>query len=161
MTTVHLLLILSLLGGLHSQSVCFTLAFTQAPIDMPTYLDLPIGYFVEGDAADYVLELQKTLYGLRQVGLNWFETLKHHLHSIGFKLEDQGDVVAYLGIDVASSEVDGSKQFKLSQSHLIQQIIKAVNLTDSRLHDTPAKPVKPLGKDSEANTDFILGLTGV
>jgi hypothetical protein len=52
---------------------------------MPTYLDVPAGFLVEGDAGDYILELQKTLYGLRQAGLNWFETLKQHLLSIGFK----------------------------------------------------------------------------
>ncbi len=194
MTTVRLLLILTLLLGLKSRSVDFTLAFMQAPIVMPTYLDLPTGFSVDGDADDYVLELRKTLYGLRQAGLNWFETLRQHLHSIGFsqssmdpccfirddlvllcyvddclifcpdngkitkvihqlkqqfKLEDQGHVAAYLGIDVASSQVDGSQQFKLSQPHLIQRIVKAVNLTNSHLHDTPAEPGKPLGKDLE------------
>ncbi len=86
MTTVRLLLILTLLLGLKSRSVDFTLAFTQAPIDMPTYLDLPTGFSIEGDATDYVLELHKTLYGLRQAGLNWFATLRQHLHSIGFPL---------------------------------------------------------------------------
>jgi len=194
MTTVRLLLILTLLLGLKSRSVDFTLAFTQAPIDMPTYLDLPTGFSIEGDSNDYVLELTKTLYGLRQAGFNWFETLKQHLHSIGFaqssidpccfirddlillcyvddcliffpdntkitkvvselkqqfRLEDQGDVATYLGIDVASSHVDGRQQFKLSQPHLIQRIIQGVNLTDSCLHDMPAEPGKPLSKDSD------------
>lgn len=165
MTSVRLLLILTLLLGLKSRSVDFTLAFTQAPIDMPTFLELPAGFSVDGDVGDYVLELRKTLYGLRQAGLNWFETLRQHLLSIGFiqssldpccfiredlvllcyvddclifcpdngkitkvidelkqqfKLEDQGDVAAYLGIDVASTHVDGQRQFKMSQPHLIQ-----------------------------------------
>jgi hypothetical protein len=71
-----------------------------------------------------------------------------------FKLEDQGEVATYLGIDVASSQVDGRQQFKLSQPHLVQQIIKAVNLTDSRLHDTPAEPGKALGKDLEGEHRF-------
>lgn len=35
-------------------------------------------------------------------------------------LENQGDVAAYLGINVASSRVESQQQFKLSQSHLIQ-----------------------------------------
>jgi hypothetical protein len=199
MTSVRLLLILTLLLGLKSRSVDFTLAFTQAPIDMPTFLELPAGFSVDGDVGDYVLELRKTLYGLRQAGLNWFETLRQHLLSIGFiqssldpccfiredlvllcyvddcliscpdngkitkvidelkqqfKLEDQGDVAAYLGIDVASTHVDGQRQFKMSQPHLIQRIIKAVSLKDSRLHDTPAEPGKPLGKDTEGEQRF-------
>jgi hypothetical protein len=194
MTTVHLLLILTLLLGLKSHSMDFTLAFTQAPIDMPTYLDLPTGFSIEGDSNDYVLKLTKTLYGLRQAGLNRFETLKQHLYSIGFAqssidpccfirddlvllcyvddclifcpddanitkvvselkqqfcLEDQGYVATYLVIDVASSHVNGRQQFKQSQPHLIQRIIQGVNLTDSRLHDAPAEPGKPLSKDSD------------
>jgi hypothetical protein len=70
------------------------------------------------------------------------------------KLEDQGDVAAYLGIDVASSHVDGRDQFKMTQPHLIQQIIKAVSLKDYRLHDTPAEPGRPLGKDTEGEQCF-------
>ncbi len=54
-----------------------------------------------------------------------------------------------MGIDVAFSHVDGLQQYKLSQPHLIQQIIKGVNLTGSHQHDTPAEPGKPLTKDSE------------
>jgi hypothetical protein len=46
MTTVWILLILSLLLGLKSRSIEFTLAFTQAPIDVPTYLDLTTGFLL-------------------------------------------------------------------------------------------------------------------
>ncbi len=46
MTTVWILLTLSLLLRLQSRSIDFTMAFTQAPIDVPTYLDLPIGFSV-------------------------------------------------------------------------------------------------------------------
>jgi hypothetical protein len=84
MATVRILLILSLLLGLKSRSIDFTLAFTQAPIDVPTYLDLPTGFSVDGNPKDYVLELKKTLYGLRQAGLNWFDTLLDYLLTMGF-----------------------------------------------------------------------------
>jgi hypothetical protein len=47
MITVCLLFVLSLLLGLKSRSINFTLAFTQAPIDEPTHLNLPIGFSVE------------------------------------------------------------------------------------------------------------------
>jgi hypothetical protein len=39
--------------------------------------------------------------------------------------------------------------FKLSQPHLIQQIINSVGLKDSPLHDMPAEPGKPLRKDAD------------
>jgi hypothetical protein len=76
MTTVRLMLILSLLLGLHTRSIDFTLAFTQAPIDVETFIELPAGFSVSDTSEDYVLQLKKTLYGLHQAGLNWFETLK-------------------------------------------------------------------------------------
>jgi hypothetical protein len=75
MITVCLLLVLSLILGLKSRSVDFSLAFTQASIDVPIYLSLPIGFSVEGDPGEYVLELKQTFYGLWQAGLNWLDTL--------------------------------------------------------------------------------------
>jgi len=84
MSTVRLLLTLSLILGMKTRSVDFTLAFTQAPIDQEMYIDLPVGFEVEGNKDEYVLQLKKTLYGLKQAGLNWFETLRTHLLSIGF-----------------------------------------------------------------------------
>ena len=60
MTTVRLLLILSLLLNLKSRSIDFTLAYTQAPIDVETYINLPFGIEVEnGKNEDYVLVLKK------------------------------------------------------------------------------------------------------
>jgi hypothetical protein len=85
MTAVRLLLTLSLLLNLKSRSIDFILAFTQAPIDVETYIRLPVGFSVEGANEEYVLELKKTLYGLKQAGLNWYETLREHLMTLGFK----------------------------------------------------------------------------
>ncbi len=85
MNTVRLMLTLSLLLGLKSRSIDFTLAFTQSPIDIPTFLDLPAGFSVGEQKADYVLELKKTVYGLQQAGLNWLETLRDYLLSAGFR----------------------------------------------------------------------------
>ncbi len=70
MITVHLVLVLSLLLGLKYRSIDITLAFTQAPIDVPTYLDLPSGFSVEGNPDEFVLELKNAIDGLHQAGLN-------------------------------------------------------------------------------------------
>ena len=86
MSTVRLMLTLSLMLGMKTRSIDFTLAFTQAPIDAEMYIDIPAGFHVEdGNQEEFVLKLKKTLYGLKQAGLNWFETLRAHLISIGFK----------------------------------------------------------------------------
>jgi len=97
MNTVRLLLTLSLLLGMKSRSVDFTLAFTQAPIDQEMYIDLPIGFDVDGNKDEYVLQLKKTLYGLKQAGLNWFDTLKTHLISIGFRQSTTDPCCFYRG----------------------------------------------------------------
>jgi hypothetical protein len=64
-----------LLLSLKSRCINFTLTFTQAPKDVETFVRLPVGFAVEGATEEYVLELKKTLYGLKQAGLNWFKTL--------------------------------------------------------------------------------------
>ena len=97
MSTVRLLLTLSLLLGMKTRSIDFTLAFTQAPIDVETYIDLPIGFEVDGRKDDYVLQLKKTLYGLKQAGLNWFDTLRTHLISIGFSQSTTDPCCFYRG----------------------------------------------------------------
>jgi hypothetical protein len=59
MTTVCLLLTLLLLLSLNSGSIDFTLAFTQAPIDVKTYIRLLVGFTVEGVTKEYVLNFFK------------------------------------------------------------------------------------------------------
>ena len=65
--------------GLKSKSIDFVLAFPQADLDVPVYMELPAGVnpidVSDGDRRRYVLKLNKSLYGLRQVGFNWFEKL--------------------------------------------------------------------------------------
>ena len=71
--------------GLNSRSIDFTLAYTQAPIDIEIYLELPAGFEVEGrEKSKFVLRLKKNLYGLKQAGLSWFETLRTYLLEQGF-----------------------------------------------------------------------------
>jgi hypothetical protein len=52
-------------------------------------------------------------------------------------------------IDVIKYFVDAQPQFKLSQPHPIQWVMASIGLKDSRLHDTPAEPGKPLTKDHD------------
>lgn len=66
-----------------------------------------------------------------------------------FNLTDEGDAVAYLGVDVNRTIEDSKMQIKLTQPHLIQMIFDFFKLSDSRLHDMPAEPNKPLTRDCE------------
>ena len=97
MSMVRLLLTLSLLLGMKSCCADFTLAFTQYRIDQEMYIDLPIGFDVDGNKDEYVLQLKKTLCGLKQAGLNWFDTLKTQLISIGFRQSTTDPYCFYRG----------------------------------------------------------------
>jgi hypothetical protein len=82
MLTVRLLLTLCNIHGLESKSIDFILAFPQADLDVDIWMELPTGIVVRGEdnkSRAYVLKLKKSLYGLKQASLNWFEKLKQGL----------------------------------------------------------------------------------
>ena len=61
---------------------------------------------------------------------DWVEDMKKD-----YALEDEGDINAYLGINITRPD---TKTFKLNQPALIQRIIDSLQLKDQRQHDTPA-----------------------
>ena len=77
--SVRLLLIVAKIHGLQSKSIDFVLAFPQADLDVPVYMELPVGInpidVSNENRRCYVLKLNKSLYGLKQAGYNWFEKL--------------------------------------------------------------------------------------
>ncbi len=68
--SVRILLAVAKIHGLSSKSIDFVLAFPQANLVVPVYMELPLGF----DASDnesqkfYVLRLNKSIYGLKQAG---------------------------------------------------------------------------------------------
>jgi hypothetical protein len=88
MLTVRLLLALCNIHGLHSKPIDFVLAFPQADLDVDIWMELPMGIVVgshESESRGYVLRLKKSLYGLKQASLNWFEKFKQGLMDRGFR----------------------------------------------------------------------------
>ena len=79
-TTVHILLILSILEKLTTKQIDFTLAFVHAPIKPGTYVEMPKGYELQGR----ILELKRNLYGLSEAPMNFFNHLKLQLEKRGF-----------------------------------------------------------------------------
>ena len=58
----------------------------QADLNINVYMELPIGKDVpNGGNRDYILNLKKYLYGLKQASANWFETQKKVFNSIDFE----------------------------------------------------------------------------
>ena len=79
---VCLLLVISVVENLHTWQVDFVLAFPQASLDVEIYMLLPQGF--DADGRDFVLLLQKNLYGLKQASMTWFEKLRDGLVACGF-----------------------------------------------------------------------------
>ncbi|MEY3108605.1 MAG: hypothetical protein RL730_956, partial [Actinomycetota bacterium] len=85
--SVRFLLIISEIAGLETKALDFVLAFPQADLDTPVFMEIPIGIAVDGidQNRNYVLRLRKSLYGLKQASSNWYSYLKEALESRGFK----------------------------------------------------------------------------
>ena len=78
--SVRLVLVLAVLHNLPVRSIDFVLAFPQSDLDVPIFMELPAGFAMKiGNKGEYVIELKKSLYGLKQAGLNWYEKLKKGL----------------------------------------------------------------------------------
>ena len=81
MMSVSLLLAIAHIHGLNSKSIDFVLPFPQADIDIDILMELPEGMIPVGDESNhrlYILKLNKSLCGLKQVSHNWYEKLKQY-----------------------------------------------------------------------------------
>ena len=88
--SVRLILILAIIHDLPARAIDFVLAFPQAELDTPVYMELPVGCDPDGPGPrhEYIIELKKSLYGLKQASLNWFNMLKKGLQARGYKSSD-------------------------------------------------------------------------
>ena len=73
-STTRLLIIMSILHNLHTCQVDYVNAFAQADLNEDVYIEMPQGY-KSPDRTDTVLKLNKSLYGLVQAPVKFFELL--------------------------------------------------------------------------------------
>jgi Reverse transcriptase (RNA-dependent DNA polymerase) len=76
--SIRLILILSILLCWHTRQIDFILAYPQAPLKTPLFMEIPKGvtmHKMPRKAQDYVLELKKHLYGQKQAGC-WTDELQ-------------------------------------------------------------------------------------
>ena len=59
-------------------------AFLNGDLDEDIYMQQPDGYRADGDQADYVWKLNKSLYGLKQAGRAWNKKMDVALVELGF-----------------------------------------------------------------------------
>ncbi len=72
--------------SLSSKTIDFVLAFPQADLEIKVFMELPLGFDAPNSQSQkhYVLQLNKSLYGLKQAGYNWFVKLSNGLEDCGF-----------------------------------------------------------------------------
>ena len=85
--TVRILLCLTLQYGWHTRQVDFSNAFVHAILKEDVYITLPAMFEDESgeDPRNFVLKLNKSLYGLAQSPRSWYYCLREALESLGFK----------------------------------------------------------------------------
>lgn len=98
--SVKLLLALTALHDWHTTQIDYVLAFPQAPVEKELYMHCPRG-FKFGDVEspkDYVLRLNRNVYGQKQAGRVWNQYLtKRLVEKVGFKQSKVDECIFYRG----------------------------------------------------------------
>jgi len=89
-SSVRLMLILTIIHGLETRQVDYVNAFAQAELTKDVFIDMPLG-FQHANDEECVLWLKKSLYGMTDAPLMFFELLKSNLEAIGFKQQKNHD----------------------------------------------------------------------
>ena len=97
-TYIRMFLILSILQNCHTCQLDFILAYPQANTETEKYMDMPVGFDVEGKSnMSHALILIKNIYGGKASGRIWTNHLKKGLLSIGFVKSRVDPCVFYRG----------------------------------------------------------------
>ena len=198
-----MLLCLSISQGWKTRQVDFDNAFIQAAIDLPEVYDVrcPAGFDSPDHNEPVILRLNKSLYGLVQAPMLYYNHLKSGLKACGLEPSEQDpcmfigrgmvalsyvddvlwfgpdldeidkviqelknagmpltieqdEAYAFLGVDIVPmSKVtfeSSDEGYYMSQTGLIDKVLKAVGMTDSRQKRTPASST-PLGTDAKGH----------
>ena len=84
--SIRFLLALVLKHGWLTRQIDFVAAYTQAPVERELYMAVPRGFDIEGggDPKDFVLRIERNIYGQKQAGRVWNHYLARKLIDIGF-----------------------------------------------------------------------------
>jgi hypothetical protein len=100
--SVRFLLIIAEILEIDTKAIDFVLAFPQADLDVPVYMELPAGMEISAYgnySSRYILRLRKSLYGLKQASFNWHQKLKTAMEDRGF-VESLSDPCVYISKNV-------------------------------------------------------------
>jgi len=96
-STIRLFLILSIMYGWYTRQLDFVLAYPQAEIEVPLYMEVPPGIKTDVNRNEYALKLLKNLYGQKQAGRVWNQHLMKKLKELGFQQSKIDECLLYRG----------------------------------------------------------------
>ena len=106
--SVSFLMIFAQVLELDTQAIDFVLAFPQAELEVPVYMDLPAGMDLSGEGKDsskYLLKLKRYLYGLKQASMKCHCKLKTAFEDRGF-VESLSDPCVFISKEMITHESD-------------------------------------------------------
>ena len=125
MTSVRLLIQLAIENDMKIDQMDVKSAYLNAPIDKEIFVEQAKGFEkFDQNGEKLVYKLNKSLYGLKQSGRNWNQTLNNYLMSLGFhqsqndpclyiKTSDKGMVILLTFVDdmllVSSNQIEKNK----------------------------------------------------
>jgi hypothetical protein len=126
---IRLMIIFGIIFCWALQQVDFVMAYPQAPIKMGIYMELPQGIQTkQRDSKEYVLKLEKNIYGQKQAGRMWNSFLVDKLTSIGFTTSLINDCIFFRGDVIFMVYVDDGIFLCRDDSQLQEVIMEIQNL---------------------------------
>jgi hypothetical protein len=120
---IQLLIVLGILFNWALCQVDFVMAYSQAPIKMDMYMELPKGIHTKhGNSKDRVLKLLANIYGQKQAGRVWNNYLVTNLWAINFKQSLIDDCIFYRD-DIIFIIYAGNRIFLGSSDQQLRDII--------------------------------------
>ncbi len=106
--TLRTLIILSVVKRWKTKQIDMVLAYPQADIKSEIYIRIPYGMKINepGDKRDYLLKVEKNIYGLKDAGRTWAEHLRDNLLKRGFKQSSIDQCLFYRGSMILVCYVD-------------------------------------------------------
>ena len=101
---------MAILSNWHTKQIDYVLAYTQADVECDNIImKVPRGFEIPGcNASDYVLRLEKNLYGQKQAGRVWNINLVKRLLQIGFTQSALDECAFYRGKSIYVLYTDDS-----------------------------------------------------
>ena len=89
-----------------SKSIDFVLAFSEADIDVDVFMDIPLVIGFDRNIVDWVIKLNKSIYGIKQASANWFHLINTGLERTGYHKFQVDNCVFYRKDSVILTYVD-------------------------------------------------------